>query len=156
MQRLFFPLLVVLALFACKKNDKYPETNIPKSSENDEIIQVVVKYQKAFEQRDLELLLDMASPDYYEDRGTLDQSDDYGLTELRTELSQRFSNIDQMRYTVKIKDIKVEGDSAYVDFHYSLLFQFKVGEVSRWNQSQDEGRLELKKVDGAWKVRSGL
>ena len=156
MQRLFLPFLMVLALFACKKNNTYEGTNVTKTDENDEIIQVIVKYQKAFEQRDLELLLDMASPDYYEDRGTLDQSDDYGLTELRAELSQRFSNIDQMRYTIKIQDIKVKDDTANVDFHYSLLFQFKVGDVARWNQSQDDARLELKKVDGVWKVRSGL
>ena len=47
----------------------------------------------------------MATPDYYEDRGTLDKSDDYGLAELKNGLTQRFSSIQQMRYTVKIKDI---------------------------------------------------
>jgi ketosteroid isomerase-like protein len=155
MRRWFLSCLVLLSLFACEP-EVYKGTQIPNTPENQEIIDVVAKYQKAMEARDFELLLDMATPDYYEDRGTLDKSDDYGLVELKANLEQRFSTIQQMRYTVKIKDIKIKGDEAFVDFHYQILFQFKLGDSARWERAEDDGQLAMKRVDKTWKIYSGL
>lgn len=155
MHRWLLCCFLLLSVLGCKPK-VFPGTKIPDNSDNREVVEVISKYQKAMEDRDLELLLDMATPDYYEDRGTLDKSDDYGLAELKSTLSQRFSSIQQLRYTVKVKDIKIDGDEAFVDFHYQMLFQFKIGDIARWEQAEDDGQLSLRKIDKAWKVTSGL
>jgi hypothetical protein len=147
--------LLLVGLVACKPKT-FPGTTIPDNEDNRVLLKVVAQYQKGMEDRDLDALLDMAAPDYHEDRGTLDQSDDYGIQELRSALAAKFSNIQQMRYSVKVKEIQQEGDEAMINFRYDMAFQFKVGEVARWNTVQEDGQLELKRIDGAWKVRSGL
>jgi ketosteroid isomerase-like protein len=155
MRRWFLSFVLLVSVLACEP-EVYKGTQIPSTPENKEVIDVVAKYQKAMEARDLELLLDMATPDYHEDRGTLDKSDDYGLAELKSTLEQRFSTIQQMRYTVKIKDIKIKGDEAFVDFHYQMLFQFKIGDNARWERAEDDGQLAMKRVGNDWKIYSGL
>jgi hypothetical protein len=155
MHRWLLCFFMLVSILGCKP-EVYQGTKIPKNDENQAVVEVIAKYQKAMETRDLELLIDMATPDYYEDRGTLDKSDDYGLAELKSSLTQRFSSIQQLRYTVKVKDIKVNGDEATVDFHYQMLFQFKIGEVARWEQAEDDGQLTMRKVDNTWKITAGL
>lgn len=157
MRRLSFGLLLPLSflLLACG-NRVYEGTKIPKTPENQEILDIVSSYQKAMEARDANLLLSLASPNYYEDAGTLDESDDYGIDGLRKVLSQRFSAVEQIRYTVRVKDIQIHGDKAYVDIHYTILFEFKVGDTKRWHNAQDDNRLELERIDGQWKIYAGM
>jgi hypothetical protein len=155
MHRWLLYCVLLMSVLGCKPK-VFPGTKIADNPDNRQVVEVISAYQKAMESRDLELLLDMATPDYYEDRGTLDKTDDYGLAELKSNLIQRFSSIQQLRYTVKVKDIKINGEEALVDFHYQMLFQFKIGESARWEQAEDDGQLELRKIDKVWKIAAGL
>ena len=85
MRALLFSLALSLglSLSACPQ-PKFQGTDIADNAENREILDLVSEYQQAMEDRDLDRLLAIASPGYHEDRGTLDQSDDYGIQELRS------------------------------------------------------------------------
>lgn len=146
---------LAVGLLACKPKT-FPGTKIPDNDENRAVLRVVGEYQRNMEARDLDALVALASPDYYEDRGTPQDDDDYGIQELRSALAADFANIQQMRYSVEVKNITIEGNKAFVDFHFEMAFQFKIGDTARWHTAEQDNQLELVKIDNDWKIRAGL
>ncbi len=48
----------------------------------------------------------MASPDYFEDRGTVEAGDDYGFEKLREVLAGRFQLASEVRYSLRYDSIR--------------------------------------------------
>lgn len=100
-------LLLVLAASGCaKKSGRIPGTRVADEGVNRQILDAVEKYRIAVEARDSEALVLMASPKYWEDRGTAEGSDDYGLDGLKTVLQGRFQLASDVRYSMRYDKVR--------------------------------------------------
>jgi len=120
-------LLSLTVLWGCaSKAQSIPGTKIPETKANRAILDVVEQYRLAVERKDTAALLLMASKRYWEDGGTPTGGDDYGYDGLRTVLSTRFKNVEDIRYSLRYMNVarrcQSDGDAesnsgcrAYVD-----------------------------------------
>jgi hypothetical protein len=166
-----------------------PNTDVPDTHENREVIDVAEHYRRAVEQRDVRALLSLAAPNYFEDGGTPQGDDDYGYDGLRRLLSVWNDEVREVRYEMRYRRVTFEheGNRALVDFTYTGSFTLRrpplqvggttviirdaastlnidparattpVTEDSEvWFRRVADNRLELEKVDGQWRIVSGM
>lgn len=98
--------LVVSASACAKRSGRIPGTRVADEGGNRQILDAIEKYRIAVEARDSEALVLMASPRYWEDRGTAEGSDDYGIDGLRTVLQGRFQLATDVRYSMRYDKIR--------------------------------------------------
>ncbi len=92
---------------ACAKPaGRIPGTRIPDDETNRAIIERIEEYRQAVERRDAEALVLMADASYWEDRGTSDAKDDYGIDKLRWVLAGRFQMASEVRYSVRYDKLR--------------------------------------------------
>ena len=96
MRRLLFPGLLLSLGLGCASS-RIPNTDVPDTSENRDVIAFCERYRRAVESRDARALLAMASPRYFEDGGTPDGSDDYGLDGLQRLLTAWADEVNEVR-----------------------------------------------------------
>jgi len=102
-----FVLASLFALAACAHSSGHIKgTHIPDDEINRQILETVEKYRVAVESRDAEALVLMASTEYWEDRGTVESSDDYGIEQLRQILAGRFQLATDVRYSMRYDKIR--------------------------------------------------
>src|SRR5258708_6230400 len=94
---------------ACAHQEYFPSSTIPKTDENQKIIDTVEQYRRRLLERNVEGLLVMASEKYFEDSGTPRSDDDYGYDGLKMVLSKRLSRVQSMRYEIEYRSIKHAG-----------------------------------------------
>jgi hypothetical protein len=153
-------LLALMCLAAtaggCATIRPIPGTKIADTPSNRELLTRMEDYRVALEQRDSTKLLTMASPQYYEDSGTPAGSDDYGFPGLKRVLEQRLSALRWLRFLVRYRDIRIEGEHAFVDIKYDISFQLMTDMGERWERKQSEKRLELIRHENRWMFLSGM
>src|SRR5688572_30008639 len=78
------PALIVSTalLFGCGSS-YIPNTDVPDTPENRDIVAFCELYRKAVERKDINLILKMTSPEYYEDGGNPDASDDMDFVQFK-------------------------------------------------------------------------
>jgi hypothetical protein len=140
----------------CATLKPIPGTKIADTPLNRDIITRMEEYRVALEQRDASKLLTMASPQYYEDSGTPAGSDDYGFPGLKRVLDQRLGALRWLRYLVRYRDIRLDGNRASVDIKYDISFQLMTEMGERWERKQSEKRLELIREENRWMFLSGM
>ncbi len=155
-------LLALSALLALSTNpgcrpSYIPDTQILDTPENREILEVVERYRKAMEQRDVETLESLVSRRYYENGSTTaDQSDDWGFPDLDRILGELKDSVKTCVYDIKVTAIHRNGNRADVDYEGTWSFQYTDGEQDGWSRRTDVNRLSLVKEDGRWKFVAGL
>lgn len=108
MTRLFSSSLCIAAIvFAgCGSKKAYiGGTKIPYNANSKSAIDAVEEYRLAVERRDVNALMLMAHPQYWEDSGTPSGSDDYGYEGLRTVLTERLARASDIRYSLRYMDV---------------------------------------------------
>jgi hypothetical protein len=123
-------LLAVLVLTTswaagCKPS-MIPGTSIEDSDENRSILEFLGKYRRAVIEKNVDGVTGLCAPDYFEDNGTVDQTDDYGLDKLRERLKTDFSLTKEIQLEIVVQKIIPPNDDddpakrAYkVLYHYS-------------------------------------
>lgn len=162
-------LVAVLALFAvtgisplggCATAPAIPGTLVPDTRANRQIIEVCEKYRRALEDRDADVLLGMASRQYFEDSGTPKAEDDYGYEGLRTIIATRLSSLKAVRYNIQYRRVafNATGTRASVDIRYDASYQLLTELGDRWERKQSEKRLELEfdKDRRIWLFTTGM
>jgi len=169
----FFLISVVIAFFTCacgagvlKTKDfeqpRYfaidPESSIPDTDENFEILQVVQNYRNAISNRDVETLKSLVSKDYYENASTTDDlSDDYGNERLEEIFNDYLAqSVKDIRFIIEVKQLTKDGLEYYVDFQYIWNFRYEIAGQSYWQSKNDTNRITLIREDDAWKIKGGL
>ena len=105
--RSFLLASLVLRVTACgHSSSRIKGTKIPDDAVNRQILEAVEKYRVAVEARDSDALVLMASPEYWEDRGTVESGDDYGIDKLREILAGRFQLATDVRYSMRYDKIR--------------------------------------------------
>jgi len=153
---LLLALVAGLGLVGCAR-DTIPNTDVEDNSFNRGVLQFCEDYRRAVERRNIALLLKIASPDYYEDGGNIDTSDDIDYAGLKEYLASRFRRTKAIRYEVRYRRVGKGRDNViYVDYTYSASYKMvtKKGEV--WHRTVADNRLELVPSGGSYKIIAGM
>jgi hypothetical protein len=152
---------VALAVLAagCKPS-LIPGTNVEDTDENRRVIEFLGKYREAIVQKSPDRVVGLCAPDYFEDNGTPDQDDDYGLAELRQKLEANFARTKEIQLEIIVQKIEraEERDAPVkVAFRYNqrALIDFPAGQ--KWITITDVNRLVLRPdAAGGYLIASGL
>ena len=102
MNRLFLTAAILASIAACAKRGTFvPGTKIPYTDENKAVLEACETYRRAVEERNVDGLMLMVHPEYWEDSGTPSGSDDYGVEGLRNVLLTRLLKATDIRYTMR-------------------------------------------------------
>ncbi len=148
--------LLALLLSAACSHSTLPGTNIPDSPQNRAVLDVFAKYRQALEARDPSALFALAAPTYYDDG---DPSHSVGPTDyaaLEKKLQTDFAKVNGIKLEATIKDIDVKGDEAHLDYFQVLRYAVKTPSGETWKSESDDARMKFVRVDGQWKIASGL
>lgn len=147
-------LVLMVALSGCKPG-YLPDSAVEATPQNKEIARVVDEYRRAMESLDVDKVLRMCSPEYFEDNGTADPTDDYDFNGLSQRLKDDTSKVKVLKMSIRFNVIDVDGDRAYVDFRFQTrsLVSFPAGE--QWITRTDDNRLTLRRENGKWLILAG-
>jgi SnoaL-like domain len=150
--------IAAVALCAACSHNTIPGTSIPDRPENRAVLDVLASYKAALEARDSDALVALAAPNYY-DRGDPNRASTTGPTDystLRRELPDDFKDVKSVHLDITVRDVQVEGDKAKVDYYGVLRYAVAVPTGEKWFSEADDARMRLVKINGRWKIASGL
>ena len=161
---------LVLSLFlaaplwpACATSPRIPGTKVEDTQLNRELVEVCERYRHALEDRDAQTLVELASPNYFEDSGTPKAEDDYGYDGLKAVINSRLLALKSVRYSIQYREVLTKqqqrpqkGSHAAVDIRYDASFQLATDLGDRWERKQNEKRLELEYDGNKWLFVSGM
>ncbi len=147
--------LGVVTVLACSPH-RIPGTDVRDSPENRAVFGVIQTYRAAMEKRDAASVLALVAPDYLDNGGTPEPGDDLDLTRLQQTLPQDLAKAQDIKLAYTIRKIEVHGDTAEAELFYDEYYrvQTPAGGVPR--RESDIHRMKFVKVEGAWKIQSGL
>ena len=136
-----------------------PGTSIEDTDDNRHVIEFLAKYRTAILSRNPDQVVGLCTKDYFEDNGTADQADDYGIDGLKQKLSADFSKTKDLQLELivqKIERAEPAKNVVNVAYRYNerALVAFPAGE--KWISLTDVNRLVLKQVDDMFLIQSGL
>jgi hypothetical protein len=155
----------VLAVFAvaagglaggCAHHEYYPGTTIVRSEQNRRIIETVEQYRKRLLEHNVDGLLVLASPRYFEDSGTPRSDDDYGYDGLKAVLTTRLQRLKSLRYEIEYRNIRMDGNKAEVEVFLDGSFELASTLGDRYRRVNDYHRFLLEKQGDSWKFLAGM
>jgi hypothetical protein len=150
-------LLAATLPFAWGCNKKYiPNTALEDTPENWEVVRFCERYRHAIEDLNVGLLLSLASPRYFDNSGTTTGNDDFDYKGLEAVLTERFKDVEAMRYEMRYRDVYEQDGLVMVDYTYTLSFQYRIGESSQWANKTADNRLELERVEDGFLIVAGM
>ena len=149
-----------LAAVGCAHEEYFPGTTIVRSEQNRKIIETVEQYRRRMMERNVEGLLVLASPNYFEDSGTPRSDDDYGYDGLKQVLANQLKRVKSMRYEIEYRTIKVTGSDdakkAEVEVFVDGSFELAADSGDRYRRVNDYHRFLLEQRDDRWKFVAGM
>jgi hypothetical protein len=149
-------LLATGAVAGCAHQDFFPGTTIVRTEENRKIIETVEQYRRRLVERNVEGLLVLASPKYFEDSGTPRSDDDYGFEGLRQVLTTKLKRVKSLRYEIEYRSIRVSGGQAEVHVFLDGSFELAADSGDRYRRVNDYHRFTLEQEDDRWKFVAGM
>jgi hypothetical protein len=140
----------------CAHVDYFPGTQIPRTEQNRKIVETIEQYRLRLLERNVEGLLVLASPQYFEDSGTPRSDDDYGFDGLRAVLTNQLKRIKSMRYEIEYRSIKVHGNTADVEVFLDGSFELAADAGDRYRRVNDYHMFVLEQKDDDWKFLRGM
>ena len=143
-------------LCACTQS-LIPNTDIEDTAMNRDLVDICERYRHAVELKDVEALMEMAHPDYYEDGGNVDATDDLDYAGLRKYLNSQFLDARAIRYEIHYRRVsKNESDGWDVAYTYSASYKLPDGEGELWHREVSENQLTLVPADAGYLIVSGM
>ncbi|MBS2022165.1 MAG: hypothetical protein JST92_07115 [Deltaproteobacteria bacterium] len=157
MRLTLFALAAALALTGCKPS-LIAGTKIPDTKDTRAALEVLSKYKDAVEALNADGVVALAAPSYF-DKGDPSKgvsSRDYAG--LKAGLAEDFKHLKTVKIDATIKDVRVDGDTALIDYYLVMHYMLVVPSTNKfpWKDDQDDAQLRLVRVNGEWKVQSGL
>jgi ketosteroid isomerase-like protein len=150
-------LLFALSLPLACSPKLIPGTEIRDNDDNHQILAMLSGYRAALEARNLEAIMVLVSPRFFDDAGTPDGSDDFDYSGLKTKLANWVGKTQAVRATIQVKRIDVKGDVATVRFYYELNYQLKgLEDGSTWKRDSDSKEMTLRRENGRWMISRGI
>jgi hypothetical protein len=160
MRRPLFSGLILSLALGCASS-RIPNTDVPDTSENRDIIAFCERYRRAVESRDARALLAMASPRYFEDGGTPDGSDDYGLDGLQRLLTAWADEVNEVRYEIRYRRVSLsESDSRRLNVEFTYTGSYTLRrpaglEPERGRNAEPAPHLTIDPVRGSERSQQG-
>ena len=133
-----------------------PGTNIQDTAENRAVLDVFGKYKSALEARDPTAILALATPDYSDpgdpSRG-VEPADRPGL---QRKLQEDLGKVTGLRLEATVKDLQIKGNEARLDYFQVLRYAVATPSGEKWKSESDDARMRFLRVNGEWKIASGL
>jgi hypothetical protein len=134
-----------------------PNTEVEDSDVNRRVITFCEKYRHAVEERDVPLLLQMASPSYYEDGGNVDPTDDMDFDGLRDYLEGRFKDTRAIRYEIRYRHVAyLPQKRIAVEYTYTASYRVPGMHGEEWRHTVADNRLELVPAQDSFKILAGM
>jgi hypothetical protein len=149
-------LLFLTTAGGCAHNDYYPGTTILRNEDNQKIIETVESYRRRMMEHNVEGLLILASPKYFEDSGTPRSDDDYGFEGLKQVLSSKLKRVKSLRYEIEYRTIRVRGKHAEVEVFLDGSFELAADSGDRYRRVNDYHRFLLEQENDQWKFTGGM
>lgn len=144
------------ALLGCSTN-YIPNTDVEDTDENRLLIGFCEKYRRAVEKQDVGMLLQLAHPEYYEDGGNVDASDDLDYAGLKSYLIERFRESKSIRYEIRYRRIVKEESRIFIDYTFSASFRLPGTKgQDEWRRKVDDNRLELIPYRDDFRILAGM
>jgi ketosteroid isomerase-like protein len=153
--RLALTAVLALAVSACSAK-RIPGTEIPDTKQNREVYGVIDEYVRAMNKRDANAVLALVSPDYFDDAGTPDPSDDLDREHLEKAIVQDLSKVETERLAVTLRKIEVMDETAYAEIFFDNYYRVQTPAGAIPRRDSDVHRIRLKKIGGQWKIYAGL
>lgn len=139
-----------------------PNTTIEDTEENRAIADFLLKYKQAVEARSTEQVLSLVAEDYFEDLGTVDPKDDYGIEQLEAQLAETFGHAKAIHLDIFLQNVAQDEDKNLyaVDYRYNqrALLSFPAGD--QWVTHTDVNRVVLRQrgetIEDGFVIVSGL
>ncbi len=133
-----------------------PNTDVVDNPDNRQVVAFCEAYRRAVERKDLVTLVELASPQYYEDGGNVDASDDIDYAGLRQYLTKKFSEAKSIRYEIRYRRVSRGPDVVLVDYTYSGSYRLPSKGGGKWRSTVEENRLELVASGDSFKIVAGM
>jgi ketosteroid isomerase-like protein len=144
-----------LALCACSHNT-IPGTNIRDDPQNRAVLDVLAQYKAAMEARDVNALLSLTAPGYFDKGDAAHPNEARTFDGLQKELPEDFKTVKSVHLDLTLRDLEVQGDRAQIDYYAVLRYALATPNGEKWYSQADDARMRLVKLEGAWKIASGL
>lgn len=152
-----FGLMVALAFvgIGCT-GENIPNTDVPDTADNREVIEFVERYRLAVEERNVGAILALVSQEYFDDNGTPNGADDLDIEGLRERLA-RWDQLLDVRYDIRYRRVTFRDDfHVLVDFTFAGRFRVTTPEGERWARRLGDNRIVLARENGEYRILSGL
>jgi hypothetical protein len=134
-----------------------PNTDVEDSSSNRKVIAFCEEYRHAVEDKDVNRLVSMASPRYYEDGGNTSPEDDIDFDGLKDYLTSTFVKTQTIRYEIRYRKVNVgENKRIYVEYTYSASYRIPGLKGEEWKHTVADNRLELLPEGEGYKILAGM
>jgi ketosteroid isomerase-like protein len=149
-------LLLFLGVVACSPPKRLPGTDIRETPDTRAIYTVIEAYVNALNARDPCGVLAHVAPDYFDDAGTPDAADDLDRTQLERAIVEDLGRVDSAKLAVTLRKIEVQDDTAFAEVFYDSYYRVRTQTRVVPRRDSDVHRIRLRRVDGEWKITSGL
>jgi len=147
--------LLALGALACA-HQTIPGTTIPDEPQNRAVLQVLANYKQAMEARDADALFALAAPGYFDKGDPSRPTDPHDLQGLRRTVPKDFSSVRVLKLDIDIRNLKIDGERAQVDYFGVMRYAIAVPSGEKWFSESDDQRMKFVKIDGDWKIASGM
>lgn len=152
---------VALALFLALpvgcSSTYIPNTTVEDTSDNRRVIGFCEKYRRAVEDRDVDLLVSMASARYFETGGNAKSGDDIDYNGLREYLTSKFKQTKAIRYEIKYHRVaETENKVILVEFTYTASFQIPTANGDMWHRAVRDNQLQLIREGDSFRILRGM
>jgi len=120
------------------------------------LLKIMESFRAAYEKKDVDGLVALASARFYEKSGSSDTKDDYNYEGLREHFTKHFKMIDKVVLEYSFKAVRIEGETATIDYHFKTRYLMKLPSGDKWQVTNDINRMNLVRENNEWKVLSGL
>jgi len=147
-----------LSLGACAHERMIAGTQIPDTTENNAIIQVVEQYRQKLLEKDVNGIVLLASKKYSEDSATPNADDDYGYDELPTVLRKSMNRLKSLHYEIHYKKLHfLDENTVEVECVRTGAFELAAESGNRYKRVSDYHRFVLERGDhGRWQFLKGF
>jgi hypothetical protein len=151
----FFGALVLGSLPGCGAQ-LIPNTDVPDTAENREVVDFVEQYRHAVEERNAPAILGLVSERYFDDNGTPSADDDIDYTALRDRFERWGSDVMDVRYEMRYRRVTFQPDRIFVDYTYTGSFKVRDLDGDRWSRRLADNRIEIVREGDEFRIVSGL
>ncbi len=148
---LFIPLLLTVAC----ASKRIPGTELEDTDDTRAILAVMERYRSALEAKDAKAIQALVAESFREDGGTETPDDDLTYANLGEHLGNLFQALDNPKVELNVRRVNIQDEVATAIYYWNATWKMP----SLTSRGQNDSELEqmvLQKVDGQWKIVSGI